>query len=135
MCALRAASLPFCIDGTSAAAAAQSATIAAPAYRCGPGNSLPVQATAPLCQHLVAMLRPNCPSAWIPPVRLPLPTARLLPRPPATCFFSQLQPWQHLACQAKVLAFQCSIGVLPSHDFAVSFLSPKHAGSAICLSK
>jgi len=42
MCALRAASLPFAIAGVMDAASAQSTVIAAPAYRCGPGNSLPV---------------------------------------------------------------------------------------------
>ena len=43
MCALRAVSLPFCMEGTSADAAAQSTTMVAPAYRWGPGNSFPVQ--------------------------------------------------------------------------------------------
>ena len=41
MCRVLAVSLPFCMAGTSEAATAQSATIPAPAYRCGPGNSFP----------------------------------------------------------------------------------------------
>lgn len=39
---LRAVSLPFCMEGTRAAAIAQSTTIPAPAYKCGPGKSFPV---------------------------------------------------------------------------------------------
>ena len=46
MWALRAESLPFCMEGTREEAAAHSTTIAAPAYRCGPGNSLPVRSGA-----------------------------------------------------------------------------------------
>ena len=49
MWALRAVSLPFCICGTSAAARAHSTVMAAPAYRWGPGNSLPAAAAAGLC--------------------------------------------------------------------------------------
>ena len=41
MWAERAFSLPFCIAGTRAAASAHSTVMAAPAYRWGPGNSLP----------------------------------------------------------------------------------------------
>lgn len=41
MWAERAVLLPFCMAGTSAAASAHSTVMAAPAYRWGPGNSLP----------------------------------------------------------------------------------------------
>lgn len=43
MCRLRAVSLPFCMAGTRAAASAHSTVISAPAYRWGPGNSLPAR--------------------------------------------------------------------------------------------
>ncbi len=44
MCMDRAVSLPFCIAGTQAAAAAQRTTKPAPAYKCGPGKSFPALA-------------------------------------------------------------------------------------------
>ncbi len=46
MWAVLAASLPRDMAGTKEAAVAQSTTIAAPAYRWGPGNSLPASAQA-----------------------------------------------------------------------------------------
>jgi hypothetical protein len=41
---VRAVSFPFCIYGTQAAAKAQHTTRPAPAYKCGPGKSLPARA-------------------------------------------------------------------------------------------
>ena len=45
MCAVRAASLPRVMAGTSEAARPHVTVIAAPAYRCGPGKSLPAVRT------------------------------------------------------------------------------------------
>mmetsp|Transcript_16284 Transcript_16284/g.33025 ORF Transcript_16284/g.33025 Transcript_16284/m.33025 type:complete len:232 (-) Transcript_16284:486-1181(-) len=44
MCAVRAQSFPFCIWGTRDALRAQRTGMAAPAKRCGPGNSFPALA-------------------------------------------------------------------------------------------
>jgi len=53
MCSVLAPSFPLCMAGTSEAATAQRATMPAPAYRWGPGNSLPARvATRRHCRDL-----------------------------------------------------------------------------------
>jgi hypothetical protein len=99
MWTLRAVSLPFCMYGTSEAASAQSTTIAAPAYRCGPGNSLPAPRLPH--QHTAARRLPSPRPAPVPATR-PAPLQLLCThfqavrhakhRPDA----SGLQPRQHV---------------------------------------
>jgi hypothetical protein len=57
MWAVRAASLPLVMAGTREAAVAHSTTIAAPAYKCGPGKSLPESHMGPSTQELEDFLR------------------------------------------------------------------------------
>lgn len=61
MCALRAFWSPFCMAGTRAAAAAQSPTMVAPAYKCGPGKRRPVRMYV-LTQPSIAMPTPDASS-------------------------------------------------------------------------